>query len=196
MPLDKPGHDRPDPDARSIRARKKRINLDREAARRRDLVERRILDAMADGLFDNLPGTGRPLDLRQPHGKGEEIWWALRTLEQANVVTDEVRYRQEIRRGLEALRGATSEPRVREAVRRLNEWILKLNTMGTNVIPTTLTTFDERAEIERFRARTGSPQPPPPAGAETGVRFVADAPGDGGAVRRGAASDSSPPQAR
>lgn len=43
-----------------------------------DLAERRIREAMAAGAFDDLPGAGRPLDLR---GAGDPDWWIRRKLE-------------------------------------------------------------------------------------------------------------------
>ena len=47
-----------------------------------------------------------------------------------------------------------SEDDLRQIVRQMNELIMKyLNTMGTNKIPTTLTTFDEEEVVRRFHAQ-------------------------------------------
>lgn len=43
-----------------------------------DLAERRIREAIAQGAFDDLPGAGKPLDLR---GAGDPDWWIRRKLE-------------------------------------------------------------------------------------------------------------------
>jgi hypothetical protein len=118
-------------------------------AQRRHLVERRISEAMEEGKFDNLPGAGQPLNIEMPTPGHEELWWSLRLLKQANVVTDEVRYRQKIDDLLARLDTASTEAEVRASVRELNEWIVKLNTMGTNRIPTTLAPLDEEAAVAR-----------------------------------------------
>lgn len=123
-------------------------------AQRRSLVERRILEAMEEGKFDNLSGMGRPLNLEDPTPGHEGLWWALRQLKEANVVTDEVRYRWKIDDLRDRLAAATSERDVRAAVRELNVWIVRLNTMGTNVMPTTLAPINEAQAVERFRRRT------------------------------------------
>lgn len=120
-------------------------------AMRRHLVERRIVEAMDRGDFDHLPGTGKPLHIEQPSVLNGDVWWALRLMRQANVLPDEVRYRKridELRRQLDV---AKTEDDARRVVRELNGLILKLNGMGTNAIPTSLTTFDENEVLARWR---------------------------------------------
>ncbi len=128
-----------------------------EAARRR-LVERRILDAMAEGQFENLPGSGKPLKLETPTPGHEDVWWALRMLKQANVTTDEIRYRREIDRVRESLQSASTESDVRRIVREVNGWILKLNTLGTNAIPTSLAPIEEERAVQEFLQHRNDPQ--------------------------------------
>ena len=78
-------------------------NVDIESAFRR-LAERRIEDAMKEGKFDNLAGTGAPLDLEpMPADENARMtWWALQILKQNDVTPDEVRWRK----ALDYLRGA------------------------------------------------------------------------------------------
>ena len=116
---------------------------------RRTLAEIRIVEAMERGEFDNLPGMGKPLDLEPPPPGHEDMWWAMRLLKNAKIVTDEVRYRKQIDELRAQLASATQEAEVRRIVRELNVWIVKLNTMGTNAIPTTLAPFDEESEVGR-----------------------------------------------
>ncbi len=120
---------------------------------RRSLVERRIQEAMDRGEFDNLPGAGKPLHLDEPPPVNSDLWWALRILRQANFVPDEVRWRKEIDDLRARMHTARGEDELRQVIHRINELILKLNTMGTNRIPTTLTTFDEERLIAEFRSR-------------------------------------------
>lgn len=50
-----------------------------------DLAERRIREAIERGDFDDLPGAGRPLDLR---GAGDPDWWLRRKLEDEQLDRD------------------------------------------------------------------------------------------------------------
>jgi hypothetical protein len=120
-------------------------------AMRRSLVERRIVEAMQRGEFDNLPGAGKPLHIEPPSPVNPDLWWALKIMRQANVVPDEIRYRKNIDRLVRLLEQTDDEGRAIEIVRQLNAEIRQLNGMGTNVIPTTLTTFDEADVIARRR---------------------------------------------
>lgn len=124
---------------------------------RRNLVERRIVEAMERGEFDNLPGQGKPLHIDSPPPVNEDLWWMLKIMRQANVVPDEIRYRKRVDELREKLETATDERDVLATVRELNAEIRKLNGMGTNVIPTTLTTFEEADALARWRRARGGP---------------------------------------
>jgi hypothetical protein len=124
-------------------------------AMRRHLVERRIVEAMDAGEFDNLPGAGQPLHIDEPTAKNPDLWWVLRMLRQANIVPDEVRYRKQIDLMRDRLADCRDEQDVRRLVGQINEIIRKLNVMGTNVIPTTLAPLDEAEAIARWRACRG-----------------------------------------
>ncbi len=127
------------------------------AAMRRHLVERRIVEAMQRGEFDNLPGAGKPLHIESPPPKNEDLWWALKIMRQAEVVPDEIRYRKRIDELRREVAAADSEQKALAAVRALNDQIRKLNRMGTNVIPTTLTTFDEANLLAQWRRGRRTP---------------------------------------
>jgi hypothetical protein len=71
--------------------------IDIEGALRR-LADRRIEDAISEGKFNNLAGSGRPLEL-EPVPANEEarmLWWALRILRRNNVVPEEIQWRKMI----------------------------------------------------------------------------------------------------
>jgi len=120
---------------------------------KRTLVEKRIQEAMDRGEFDNLPGAGKPLHIEEPPVKNEDLWWALKILKQANFVPDEVRWRKQIEKLRAKMMHVGSEDELRRIVRQINEYIIKLNTMGTNRIPTRLAPFDEKRCLAKFRAR-------------------------------------------
>lgn len=62
----------------------------------RDLVEMRILAAMAEGAFDNLPGAGQPLAPEDDALVPEELRVAYRILKNAGYVPEELALRKEI----------------------------------------------------------------------------------------------------
>lgn len=91
--------------------------------RYRDLVEDQLREAMERGAFDDLPGTGRRLEL----GDDSPDWWAKRKME-------ELRHQEqvmEMARRLEAERdriwSLTDEAAVRTATEELNRRIEDLS---------------------------------------------------------------------
>jgi hypothetical protein len=60
------------------------------------IAEQRILDAIARGELDDLPGAGAPLDLDDDALVPEEMRLAFRVLKNAGFVPEEVRLRREI----------------------------------------------------------------------------------------------------
>ena len=86
-----------------------------------DRVERVIRDAQADGLFDDLAGSGRPLpDIDRPYEPG---WWARKWVErdrnQARVNDLLARLRRDVPRAL----GSPTEAEARRRLESLNEQI-------------------------------------------------------------------------
>ena len=122
----------------------------------RRMAEKRIEEAIEQGKFDNLPGAGKPQDL-EPLPADEDaraLWWALRIMRNADIQTDELRYRKRIARLRELLELAMDEAAVNALVREHNELVRRLNTMGTNAIRSTLGTLDETEQLERLSNRT------------------------------------------
>lgn len=86
-----------------------------------DLAERRIREAMAAGAFDDLPGAGKPLDLR---GADDPDWWVRRKIADEQL-DDELAgapsltvfaLRREAKGFPDALRHLGDEARVREVL--------------------------------------------------------------------------------
>ena len=67
-----------------------------------DLAEQRILAAMAEGCFDDLPGRGRALELDDDSLVPEEMRLGLRVLKNAGYLPEELALRKEIT-GIEQL---------------------------------------------------------------------------------------------
>lgn len=81
-----------------------RAEYDTREAARRALVERKIQEAMADGVFDNLPGRGKPLSLRKnPYMEpGQDLAFGL--LQQNGFVPEWIERDVMIRRDVEQAR--------------------------------------------------------------------------------------------
>jgi hypothetical protein len=132
-------------------------NLDVGAAMQR-LAERKIEQAMRDGKFDNIEGSGKPLDLEPlPADENARMrWWALKILKQNDITPDEVRWRKEIDRLREQLDAATTEERVKVLVSTINGLVRKVNTLGTNALPVASSTVSLDAELEKLRGRVSA----------------------------------------
>ena len=63
---------------------------------RESLVDIKIKMAMAEGQFDNLPGTGKPLDLSHYHDLPEHLRTAYQLLKNSGFVPEEVRLKKEM----------------------------------------------------------------------------------------------------
>jgi hypothetical protein len=86
-------------------------------------AERKIREAQADGVFDSLPGFGKPIpDL---DGPDDENWWIKNKLRQEGLVIlpPILEARRDIEKTLEAARSMNSERQVRLAINALNERI-------------------------------------------------------------------------
>ena len=129
-------------------------NVDIEGGLRR-IADRRIEEAMAEGKFDNLAGAGKPLDL-EPMPADENarlMWWALRIMKQNDFTPDEVVYRKQIDTLLEQIERLPDERLLPGLVTRTNEFVRKLNTMGTTALKASVVLLDLDAERQRLRAR-------------------------------------------
>jgi hypothetical protein len=110
-------------------------------------IEEQIREAREKGVFDNLPGSGKPLpDLDEPH---DPMWWVKRKLrdEKLSLLPDALQIRVDMERALEA----RTEPELREALSQLNQRIARLNSRVVEGPPTTLAPVDVEAVVRRRR---------------------------------------------
>jgi hypothetical protein len=108
-------------------------------------IEQQIREAQENGVFDDLPGAGKPLpDLDEPH---DPMWWVKRKLRDENLslLPDALQIRLDLERALEA----RTEPELRDRLCELNERIARLNSRVTEGPPTTLSPVDIDAVIRR-----------------------------------------------
>jgi hypothetical protein len=94
------------------------------------IAERRILEAMERGEFDDLPGKGKPMNLEDEDPMvPEELRMAYRMLKNAGLLPPELELRKEILRLQDLLDAVRDEGERRERRRDLDFKLMKLNTM-------------------------------------------------------------------
>jgi hypothetical protein len=89
------------------------------------LAEERILEAQAEGQFDDLPGFGKPIPgIDDPH---DELWWIKDKLkrEQLSSLPPALAIRLDVEKTLAQINQLHAESEVRQAVAALNERIRK-----------------------------------------------------------------------
>jgi len=93
------------------------------------LVEERIKDAQKKGDFNNLPGSGKPLDLDDNSCIAEDLRLAYKILKNADFVPPEIEIKDEIKKTEDLLAGMKDEKEIYGILKKLNFLILKLNSM-------------------------------------------------------------------
>jgi hypothetical protein len=84
-------------------------------------IEKRIKEAMARGEFDNLPGSGKPLDLEAYFNTPEDLRMAFSILKSNEFVPQEVEILNEIAELNEKLNSSTDTAERAKLSSRLNE---------------------------------------------------------------------------
>ena len=110
-------------------------------------VEQQIREAQENGVFDHLPGAGKPLpDLDDPP---DPMWWVKRKLreEKLSFLPDALQIRVDLDRALEA----RTEPELRQALTDLNQRISRLNSRVIEGPPTTLAPIEVEEIVRRWR---------------------------------------------
>ena len=93
------------------------------------IAEERIQEAKREGLFDNLRGKGKPLNLDEDNAVPEDLRLSFKILKNANCLPVEMELRKEIY-NLRQLLDAAIDPETRKELRRdLNLLSLRLNCM-------------------------------------------------------------------
>jgi hypothetical protein len=97
------------------------------------IVEERIRKAQQEGVFDDLPGAGKPLP-REDMEIPEDIRLAYKVLKNADFIPPELELRKEIRSMQELLSGMPETGEKYKTLKKLNLLVMKLNAMrGANV---------------------------------------------------------------
>jgi DnaJ homologue, subfamily C, member 28, conserved domain len=89
------------------------------------IAENRIREAQDEGLFNNLPGHGKPLNLEEESGVPEDMRLAFKILKNAGCLPIEMELSRQAYNLRQLLRAAIDEKTRKELRRELNFLLLK-----------------------------------------------------------------------
>ena len=118
-------------------------------------VEEQIRRAQRDGLFDDLPGKGKPLeDLNEVYDPG---WWAAKLVqrEEISLLPPALELKRKVEREMQRIGKLTRERDVRRALDELNAEIVRINSGVTTGPSTTIARLDVDTVVERWRELQG-----------------------------------------
>ena len=98
------------------------------------IVEERIRKAQKKGEFENLEGTGEPLNLTDDQAVAEELRLAYKILKNADCLPPEIEIKKEIHQTEALLDGMTDTAEKYRTMKKLNYLIMKLNTLRSSSI--------------------------------------------------------------
>ena len=114
------------------------------------IAERRIIEAIREGAFDNLPGAGQPLKLEDDSYVPEDLRIAYKILKNAGYVPREVALRKEIAKAEDLLDGMEDTKAKYSQIKKLNFLIMKLNALrGTSANLEKAQRYEKKL-VERF----------------------------------------------
>jgi hypothetical protein len=91
------------------------------------LVEKMIKEAMAKGEFDNLAGSGQPIDLSEYFATPEGMRLGHKLLKDANIIPEELELLREAETLKAELARASTDEEKRKIRNAINEKLLKYN---------------------------------------------------------------------
>jgi Domain of unknown function (DUF1992) len=116
-------------------------------------IEQQIREAREAGLFDNLPGAGKPLaSLAEGY---DPLWWVKQLVqrEQISVLPPSLAMLRKVEAEMAAVWQLGDEAKVRSRILALNREIAKVNARATEGPPTRLGPLDVEAIVAEWRAR-------------------------------------------
>ena len=114
------------------------------------IAERRIIEAIRDGAFDNLPGAGQPLKLDDDSRIPEDLRIPYKILKNAGFVPPEVALRKEIAKTEDLLSGMEDTKEKYRQLKKLNFLIMKLNMVRGTFTGLERAQRYEKELVERF----------------------------------------------
>jgi len=112
-----------------------------------------IRKSMGEGEFENLPGSGRPIDgLDEPY---RDDWWLRSVLkrEDLSVPCASLDIRRDVEQTLNRVRNLPDAASVRHEIESLNARIAKVNRIGGSGPSTFVATLDMEAVVAQWQLR-------------------------------------------
>ena len=116
-------------------------------------IDQQIREAREAGLFDNLPGAGKPLaSLAEGY---DPLWWVKQLVqrEKISVLPPSLELLRKVESEMAAIWQLADEAKVRSRILALNREIGKVNARSTEGPPTRLGPLDVEAIVAEWRAR-------------------------------------------
>jgi hypothetical protein len=117
------------------------------------IVEERIRRAFENGEFDNLEGTGEPLELEDDSSVPEDLRLAFKILKNAECLPPEVELRKDIERTEDLIAAMPETVEKYRALKKLNFLIMKLNAMRRTSIGNEVPQLYASRAVEQFEKR-------------------------------------------
>jgi hypothetical protein len=114
------------------------------------IAERRILEAIREGAFDDLPGAGQPLKLEDDSNVPEDLRVAYKILKNAGYVPKEVALRKEIAQVEDLLENTEDTKAKYRQLKKLNYLITRLNILRKTSVNLEMDQRYEKKLAERF----------------------------------------------
>ncbi len=114
------------------------------------IIEERILVAQKKGEFDNLPGSGKPLELEDDSHVPEELRLAYKILKNADCLPPELDLKKEISKTEDLLADMADTAEKYRTMKKLNFLIMKLNTLRNTSIEFEVSEQYMPSLVERF----------------------------------------------
>ncbi len=118
------------------------------------IVEQKIQDAQRRGVFDDLPGAGKPIDLDSDFRIPEDLRMVYKILKNAGCIPPELELKRDISR-MEDLLGSMKDTEEKYRVmKKLNHLITKLNMRRNGPIDMEIPEAYEHKLVEKFGKKT------------------------------------------
>jgi len=117
------------------------------------IIEERIRKAQKKGVFDNLEGSGKPLNLENDSHIAEDLRLAHKILKNADCLPPEIELKKEIERTEDLLVGMQDTAQKHRTLKKLNYLIMKLNAVRDTSIELEMPQQYSLKLVERFESK-------------------------------------------
>jgi len=118
------------------------------------IVEERIRAAQRNGVFDNLPGHGEPLEFDDDRFVPEDLRMGYKILKNAGCLPPEIEIKKEIRQTEDLLASMKDTAEKYRTLKKLNFLIMKLNSMRDRSAEFDTPQHYSEKLVERFGKRS------------------------------------------